>query len=365
MKSSILTVTLNPSIDVSATTEKVTTEHKLRCTDVRREAGGGAINVARVLKRFDADCRALYPAGGILGRLLRQLLDREGIASIAFDIAEETRESFTVLERGSGREFRFVLPGPQLTAPEWQACLDRVAEMTPPPDYVVASGSLPPGVPDDFYARLAEIVQARGSKMVLDASGPALAAALDEGVYLVKPNLREMRELTGRPLERDEDWAAAAGHLVKAGKAEVVALSLGHRGALLAARDVCLRAPAIQVKIASTVGAGDSFLAAMVWRLALGGELEDAFRYGVAGGTAALLAPGTSLAHRADTERLAGRVELQPARQAQADAALERELDDALKATFPASDPVAVDTAAQHAARHKRAATDKTRRKPR
>ncbi len=362
---SILTVTLNPSVDVSATTEKVTTEHKLRCTDVRRDAGGGAINVARVLKRFDADCRALYPAGGILSRLLRQLLEEDGIASMALDIAEETRESFTVLERGSGREFRFVLPGPELAAPEWQACLDRVAQITPPPGYVVASGSLPPGAPDDFYARLARIVRGGGSRMVLDASGAALAAALKEGVYLVKPNLRELRELTGEPLEREEDWAAAAGDLVKAGKAEVVALSLGHRGALLAARDVCLRAPALQVKIASTVGAGDSFLAAMVWRLASGGELADAFRYGVAAGTAALLAPGTSLAHRDDTERLARRVELQSGWQAQADAALERELDEALKGTFPASDPVAVDTADQHAARRKRAATDKTPTKPR
>ena len=310
MEASILAVTLNPSIDVSATTEKVTTEHKLRCADVRRDAGGGAINVARVLKRFNADCRALYPAGGILGRLLRRLLDEEGIRSIALDIAAETRESFTVLERGSGREFRFVLPGPELSEGEWQACLDRVAQMNEPPAYLVASGSLPPGAPDDFYARLARIVQRRGGRMVLDASGPALAAALQEGVYLVKPNLRELRELTGQALEREEEWAAAAGDLVKGGKAQVVALSLGHRGALLAAGDTLLRAPAIAVKIASTVGAGDSFLAAMVWRLASGANLQEAFRYGVAGGTAALLAPGTSLAHRQDTERLASKVEL-------------------------------------------------------
>lgn len=303
-------MTLNPSIDVSATTDKVTTEHKLRCTDVRRDAGGGAINVARVLKRFDADCRALHPAGGILGRLLLRLLEEEGVTSLVLDIAADTRESFTVLERSSGREFRFVLPGPELSAGEWQACLDRVAGMAEPPAYVVASGSLPPGAPEDFYARLARIVRGRGSRMVLDASGPALAAALEEGVHMVKPNLRELRELTGQPLETEEDWAAAAGELVKAGKAEVVVVSLAHRGALLAAKDLRLRAPAIPVKIASTVGAGDSFVAAMVWRLASGGSLAEAFRYGIAGGTAALLAPGTSLAHREDTERLAGSVEL-------------------------------------------------------
>jgi 6-phosphofructokinase 2 len=310
MRAPILTVTLNPSIDVSATTQTVTTEHKLRCTDVRRDAGGGAINVARVLKRLGADCQALYPAGGVLGRLLRRLLDEGGIAGIALDIEAETRESFTMLERASGREFRFVLPGPHHAEAEWQACLDRVAAMPKPPAYVVASGSLPPGAPEDFYARLARISRKRGSRMVLDASGPALAAALEEGVYLVKPNLRELRELTGKSLDEEHAWDHAAGELVLSGKAQVVALSLGHRGALLAAQDARLRAPAIPVKIASTVGAGDSFLAAMVWRLASGGSLEDAFRYGIAGGTAALLAPGTSLAHKDDVERLAGSVEL-------------------------------------------------------
>jgi len=361
MSAPILTVALNPSIDVSATTQTVTTEHKLRCTDVRRDAGGGAINVARVLKRLGADCQALYTAGGILGQLLRRLLEEDGIASIALDIAAETRESFTVLERTSGREFRFVLPGPQLMDSEWQACLDRVAAMAEPPAYVVASGSLPPGAPEDFYARLARIVGARHSRMVLDASGQALAAALEEGVYLVKPNLRELRELTGQPLEGEEEWAAAATRLATSGKAQVVALSLGHRGALLAAQGMRLRAPAIPVKIASTVGAGDSFLAAMVWRLASGNGLEDAFRYGVAGGTAALLAPGTSLAHKDDIERLATSVELQTGGQREADAALERELDEALKETFPASDPVAVDTAGEHAARRKRVPRKKRR----
>ena len=353
MNAPILTVTLNPSIDVSATTQTVTTEHKLRCTDARRDAGGGAINVARVLKRLGADCQALYPAGGILGRLLRRLLDEDGVASITIDIAAETRESFTVLERTSGREFRFVLPGPPLAEAEWQACLDRVAANAGRFGYVVASGSLPPGAPEDFYARLARIVRQRGGRMVLDASGQPLAAALEEGVYLVKPNLRELRELTGQPLETEEAWTAAATGLTADGKAQLVALSLGHRGALLAAQEVRLRAPAIPVKIASTVGAGDSFLAAMIWRLASGGSVEDAFRYGLAGGTAALLAPGTSLAHKDDVERLASRVVLPAGGHPHADAALERELDRALEDTFPASDPVAVDTADEHAARRK------------
>ncbi|HLS55901.1 MAG TPA: 1-phosphofructokinase family hexose kinase [Zeimonas sp.] len=310
MSAAILTVSPNPAIDISAATQTITPEHKLRCTDVRRDPGGGGINVARVLTRFGARCTALYPAGPIIGRLLRQLLEQEGVPSIAVDIAEDTRESFTVLERASGREYRFVLPGPQLAHSEWQACIDGVMALAEAPAWVVGSGSLPAGVPEDFFARLARAARERGARMVLDTSGPPLAAALDEGVYLVKPNLRELRELTGAALDAEHEWTRAAQDLVKAGKAEVVALSLGHRGALLATRDATLRAPALQVAIASTVGAGDSFVASMVWRLSSGASLEDAFCHGVAGGTAALLAPGTRLAFPEDTERLARQVQV-------------------------------------------------------
>lgn len=309
-RSRIMTVTPNPAIDVSMSTPEITPEHKLRCTDVRRDAGGGGINVARVLTRFGARCTAVYPAGPILGRLLRELLDEEGVTGVAIDVAGETRESFTVLERASGREFRFVLPGPHLQHSEWQACIDAVAACADAPAWVVGSGSLSAGVPDDFFARLARAARQRGARMVLDTSGAPLAAALEEGVYLVKPNLRELRELTGEALEAEDDWARAAQSLVRAGKAELLALSLGHRGALLVARDRVLRAPALPVEIASTVGAGDSFVAAMLWRLSSGGSLEDALAYGVAGGTAALLAPGTRLAFEEDTERLARRVEV-------------------------------------------------------
>jgi len=214
MSAAILTVTPNPAIDVSATTQTVTFEHKLRCTDVRRDPGGGGINVARVLTRFGARCTAVYPGGPILGRLLRDLLEREGVPSIALEIAGETRESFTVLERASGREYRFVLPGPRLEPGEWQACIDLVDRHAGPLAYVVGSGSLPEGAPEDFFARLARAARQRGARMVLDTSGAPLAAALREGVYLVKPNLRELRELTGEALESEDDWSRAAQALV-------------------------------------------------------------------------------------------------------------------------------------------------------
>ena len=300
----ILTVTMNPAIDVSTSTGKVLDTHKLRCSPAQRHAGGGGVNVARVVQRLGGDCLALYPAGGTTGQLLRQLLDQEQVRSLCVDIAEETRENFTVGETSSGREFRFVLPGPTLTPAQWQACLKRLTALDTPPRYLVLSGSLPPGAPVDFYARLVRLARARGTRVVLDSSGPALAAALEAGVYLVKPSLRELRDLTGQPLASEPEWRAAAQQIVRQGQAEMVALSLGEHGALLVTAEASWRAPGLTVPVRSATGAGDSFVGAMVWALARAADLPQALRYGVAAGSAALLSTGTRLCSKADVERL-------------------------------------------------------------
>lgn len=306
----ILTVTMNPALDVSTSTGKVVDTHKLRCSAVQRHPGGGGVNVARVVQRLGGDCVALYPAGGATGQRLRQMLDKEQVESLCVQIADETRESFSVFETSSGHEYRFVLPGPMLTPPEWQACLDRFAALDVPPRYLVASGSLPPGVPTDFYARLSRLARARGSQVVLDTSGPALAAALAEGVYLVKPSLRELRDFTGQPLASEPEWRAAAQQIIQDGQAQVVALSLGEQGALLVTAERTWRAPSLPVKVASAIGAGDSFVGGLIWALNRHADLEQALRYGMAAGAAALLAAGTALCQPADVERLYHEVRL-------------------------------------------------------
>jgi 6-phosphofructokinase 2 len=304
----ILTLTMNPALDVSTATETVMDTHKLRCTAGDIHPGGGGINVARVVQRLGADCFALYPAGGLIGQQLTQFLVREQVRGHCIPIAGDTRENFTAHELSSGRDFRFVLPGPVMTPPEWQACLDYVGALAAFPPYLVASGSLPPGVPDDFYARLAQLVKARGSRMVLDTSGAALAAALDEGVYLVKPSLRELHDLTGRSLGTEVQWREAAQQIIHSGQAQVVALSLGEEGALLVTADRALRAQSLPVKVRSTIGAGDSFVGGLVWALNRGTDLEEAFRYGMASGAAAVLSAGTALCQARDVERLHGQV---------------------------------------------------------
>ena len=309
----VVTFTPNPAIDVSTSVDRILPVRKLRCSVQRRDPGGGGINVARVLKRLGGDAAAVYPIGGSIGELLRRLVEREGIPSYIVNIAEETREDFSVTERNSGQQYRFVLPGPAFTEMEWRACLDLLVSLEPYPRFLVASGSLPPGVPDDFYARVSRIAKRWGAKMILDTSGAPLAAAIEEGVHLIKPNLRELSELVGAPLTDPATWEEASRRLVTAGRVEVVALSLGHRGALLVTRDQRLRARPIPITPMSAVGAGDSFLGAMIWRLAAGHDLNDAFRHGVAGGAAALLNPGTELCLPEDVARLAAQVIIEPA----------------------------------------------------
>lgn len=291
----LLTITMNPAIDISTSVERVLPTQKLRCAPARRDPGGGGVNVARVANRLGSEATALYPAGGSCGQMLRRLIDQEAIRSIAIPIAEETREDFTVVETTTGQEYRFVSSGPELAESEWRSCLEAIAAFRDPADFVVASGSLPPGAPDDFYARVAEIARGRAVPFGLDTSGPPLRAALAHGVDILKPSLREMRELTGKPLGDPASCVAACRDLVAAGQAKIVALTLGSQGAVLAVPSGAWRAWPLPITAVSTVGAGDSFLAAMVCALASGASPLEAFRNGVAGGSAALLAPGTQL----------------------------------------------------------------------
>jgi 6-phosphofructokinase 2 len=304
----ILTITPNPAVDLSTSVERIIPTHKLRGTSQRRDPGGGGVNVARGIKRLGGEARAIYPVGGVMGELLRKLLDSEGIASQTFAIAGETREDFFVSEIGTGQQYRFILPGPRLVEAEWQECLKLVSSIQPFPRFVVASGSLPAGVPDDFYARIARIAKQRGARMILDTSGKALAIAVAEGVHLIKPNLREMRELSGSEPSDAGEWEEAARAIVGNKRVGVVALTMGHLGAALITPDRVLRAKPLALTPLSAVGAGDSFLAALIWRLASGADLADCFRQAVAAGAAALLNPGTELCRPHDVERLAAEV---------------------------------------------------------
>ncbi|MGV8969208.1 MAG: 1-phosphofructokinase family hexose kinase [Microbacteriaceae bacterium] len=300
----IVTLTVNPALDVATSTEVVESEHKLRCGLTHLAPGGGGINVSRVVRRLGGHALAVYAVGGPTGEAYRRLIELEGVPSRAIAISGSTRENFTVDETSTGKQFRFVLEGPTLAPSEWQACLDAVDEATLEGGYVVASGSVPPGAPDDFYARVARSAKERGAHCIVDASGPALAHALNEGVYLVKPSRRELGEYLGRELVSLDDQVEAASAIIVAGAAEYVALTLGGDGAILASRSRVIRLAVPKVEVVSTVGAGDSFLGAFVLRISQGRTPEAAFRAGVAAGTATTLSMAMELCTRNNMERL-------------------------------------------------------------
>lgn len=299
----IVTLTLNPTIDFTAEADRVRPINKVRTSNERYDPGGGGINGARVVETLGGETLALYCAGGITGVVLDDLLDRAGVPRRRLDIAGNTRISHVVFEHESGTEYRFVPEGPKLSDEEWGRALAALDEVDA--DYVIVSGSLPRGVPQDFCTRAGERIRRGGAKFVLDTSGAALKAAFAAGgIWLAKPSRGEFESLVGRKLPEREEVAVAALDIVRSGAVELLAVTLGRDGAVLASASGAryLKGPEIETK--SAVGAGDSFLAAMTLALSRGEPHERAFAFGVAAGAAAALTPGTELCRRKDVERL-------------------------------------------------------------
>ena len=296
----IVTLTLNPAVDLASTAPAVRPTHKIRTTHEQVDPGGGGINVARVVHALGGDTLAVLAEGGATGRFLTELLEEAGVPHLVVRIAGRTRVSITVRDAGTGEEYRFVPEGPRLSEVEWRATLAALAAAEC--GFVVASGSLPPGVPADAYAEVARLAAARGRRFVLDTSGPALRAALGHGIDLIKPSLHELETLVGHPLPDPAAQDAEALALVRAGAARMVAVSLGAAGAILATEAGVLRRPALPGPVHSAVGAGDAFLAAMVLALARGATPAAALDWGIAAGAAAVAGVGTARLQRADVE---------------------------------------------------------------
>jgi 6-phosphofructokinase 2 len=302
----IVTLTMNPALDITTSVDTVRPTDKLRCQTPRYDPGGGGINVARIAHVLGTSVVAVFPAGGPTGDVVMSLLKGAGVPFRCVAIAASTRESFTVNETSSGQQYRFVIPGPRLTPAEQEGCLDELRRAAESAEYVVASGSLPPGVPADFYQHVAEMCRELGVRLILDTSGGGLQH-VTSGVFLLKASVRELRECVGRPLATEADQLAAAHELIDTGRAQVVLVSLGSRGALLATPRASHRFPAIPMPGGSGVGAGDAMVAATTVGLSRGWPLVKSVRLGIAAGAAMLMTPGTAACDRSDVERLYAR----------------------------------------------------------
>nr|WP_167108851.1 1-phosphofructokinase family hexose kinase [Mycobacterium sp. DL592] len=293
---------MNPALDITTSTDVVHSTDKLRCAAARYDPGGGGINVAHVADVLGASATAIFPAGGPAGEMVDKLLVAEGLPVHRIKIGGSTRESITVNERSTDKQYRFVLPGPELTLAEQTECLLQVRRAAASASIVVASGSLPPGVPPDFYQQVANVCADIGAVFILDTSGGL--THVKSGVFLLKPSVRELRECVGAPLANEADQLAAARGLIEQGCAEYVLVSRGDQGALLATRHGGQRFAPVEVPAGSGVGAGDAMVAGVAVGLTRGWPLTKSIRLGIAAGAASLLTPGTAPCTREDTERL-------------------------------------------------------------
>lgn len=300
----IITVTPNPALDKIYRVERILPVRKLRCSNPAVDVGGGGLNLSRAIRLLGGASRAYYFKGGLNGVHVDRILTAEGIAHRGILIRDETRENMSFFENGSETHFRFVPEGPVLDKVDPGRLFKALEKIGSPADLVVGSGSLPPGAPADFYARLARLARRMGARCVIDTSGAALAAAAGKGVYLAKPNLRELGDLTGRKLESPAAQDKAAMRLIRQKAFEVLVVSLGPEGALVASDRGCRRFAAPPVRVQSPIGAGDSMTAGIVLALAKKWDLHDAVRYGVAVGSATAMTPGNELCRPADVRRL-------------------------------------------------------------
>ncbi|MGF7120601.1 1-phosphofructokinase family hexose kinase [Rhodococcus sp. BE178] len=299
----IVTLTMNPALDISTSAGAVGPTDKIRCAEPRYDPGGGGINVARIARVLGESVVAVFPVGSATGTVLGALLDREGVWNRRVPIDGATRESLTVDELSTGDQYRFVLPGPHMSLADQERCLALVAEVARDAQLVVASGSLPPGAPPDFYARVVAMTRNLGARCIVDTSGEPLRH-IDAGVYLLKPSIRELRELAGRDLVDEPDQVRAARELVTEGRCEAVVISLGARGAIAVTAESAERFAALPVRFRSGVGAGDAMVAGITVGLARNWCLHDAVRLGIAAGAAMLTTAGTRVCRREEIENL-------------------------------------------------------------
>jgi 6-phosphofructokinase 2 len=298
----IVTLTVNPAVDLATTAKSVRPGHKIRTFDERYDPGGGGINVARVIFELGGQTLALFASGGVTGRFVEEMLTAAKVPWQAIPIRNACRISVTVHDQSNGQEYRFVPRGPQLAASDCTNILEALRQVDA--DWVVASGSLAPGVPADFYSKVASIVVGRGAKFALDTSGAALTASLGRGISLLKPSLSEFEAIVGQEVRDLPGQMAQAKRLVQSGAAEMVSLTLGAGGAIVATADQVIHSPAFAVSEKTGVGAGDSFLAGLVFGLSERRPLGDALRLALACGASAVQNAGTAAVRRAAVDAL-------------------------------------------------------------
>ena len=302
----ILTVTLNPALDISTGADEVVPDVKLRCDAPVTDPGGGGINVSRAIAVMGGRSTALVALGGATGQRIADLLGKAALPVLRIEAPGETRASMAVSDRARGGQYRFVLPGPEWPPRRVVEALHQIGSAAGD-GWVVLSGSNPPGVPPSFAAMLAARLAAQGAAdLLVDTSGAALSevAGAGLGLSVLRMDGEEAEGLAGRALPTGADSAGFAASLVRSGAARAVIVARGADGSVLATADGAWHAQAAHVPVVSKVGAGDSFVAGFTLAIARGQSLPDALGVGAAAASAAVMTPATELCRAEDVQRL-------------------------------------------------------------
>ncbi|WP_424944762.1 1-phosphofructokinase family hexose kinase [Aliiroseovarius crassostreae] len=307
----ILTVTLNPTLDMSTDADRVQPEAKIRCDAPTLDPGGGGTNVARAVKILGGQATAFVALAGFRGQQVAALLDREALPYHSFDLPGETRLSLAVGNRADGDQYRFVMPGPTWREEDVNRCLSQIKDTLPADAFLVLSGSMPPGVEPGFIAALSDTALAAGARLVLDTSGPTLANAArgrSAGLSVLRLDQAESEDLAGHSLPTPEDSVAFGLALLERRAAEIVVMGRGAEGSVLVGPTGAFFARGQKVPVKSKVGAGDSFLGAFTLSLARNEPPEQALCHGVAAASAAVMSAATALCAREDVAGILPRV---------------------------------------------------------
>jgi len=299
----IATITLNPCLDEHITVDGLVVEEANRWSKLHRYAGGKGIDVSRAIHEMDGRTIAYGFIGGSEGRAVEILLDEEGVPFSFTPIKEETRTNFIITDTKTFQQTRIDAPGPRISKKELERFYRKLRAINPPPDLIVASGSVPPGVPSNIYYNIVAEAKRYGVRTIVDSEGQWLAEGIKAKPYLIKPNVHETEELLDRELPTEEAVIKAALDLVKLGVG-VVVISRGKDGLIVATKEKVVKAVSPPLKVRSAVGAGDCTIAGFALKLAYNESVVEACRLGAAMGAAAVLTPGTELCHKADVENL-------------------------------------------------------------
>lgn len=307
----ILTVTLNPALDLSTAADEVRPDQKLRCDKAVVDPGGGGINVSRAIKIMGGQSTAMVALGGATGTRIAEMLKADGLSVIRLTAPGETRQSLAVRDRATDSQYRFVMPGPEWHKTHVSDMMAAIGEAARAGGWVVVSGSNPPGVAPGFEQMLTVRLKGGNARLLVDTSGDALRALAGSStpVDVLRMDSHEAEGLAGRPLPLRSDSASFAAGLVQDGAAKSVIVARGADGSVIAGADGAWHAEAARVPVVSAVGAGDSFVAGFVLAVSRGQPVEEALALGAAAASAAVMTPATELCHAKQVERLyAGRV---------------------------------------------------------